>query len=76
MLGPEDMPQGCKSDHCARLVALRDAKVSLEKDAAQLTNTAQLLADQLSVLQEEESNLLSELASAQQVCVVLVLCVR
>ena len=67
MLTAEDMPTICKPEHWARLIALRDAKVSLETDAAQLSNTVQLLADQLEVLQAEEACLAAQLTAAQQV---------
>ena len=67
MLSSGDMPPGCKPDHWARLVALRDARLSLEVDAQQLTNTAQLLSAQLDVLQEEESGLVAKLGEAEQV---------
>ena len=66
-MGSADMPQGCKPEAWARLLALRDARISLEKDAAQLANTVQLLADQLDVLQQEAFSLLSNLAAAEQV---------
>lgn len=61
------MPQGCKAEHWARAVALRDARASVERDIVQLTNWVQLLSDQLIVLQEEEQHLVSVQASAQQV---------
>ena len=67
MLSVEDMPSMCKPELWARLIALRDAKVSLETDTAQLHNTVQLLADQLEVLQEEEALLQAELTAAEQV---------
>ncbi len=66
-LGSEDMPRLCKPEHWARLVALRDARVSLESDAAQLGNTVQLLSDQLVVLQDEQACLVSQLEAAEQV---------
>ncbi len=61
------MPRLCKPEHWARLVALRDARVSLESDAAQLGNTVQLLSDQLVVLQDEQACLVSQLEAAEQV---------
>lgn len=67
MLTAEDMPGMCKPEQWARLVALRDAKISLETDTAQLRNTVQLLTDQLEVLQEEEALLEAELTAAEQV---------
>lgn len=67
MLSGEDMPSMCKPELWARLIALRDAKISLETDTAQLHNTAQLLTDQLQVLQEEEALLAAELTAAEQV---------
>ncbi len=67
LLGSEDMPRLCKPEHWARLVALRDARVSLESDAAQLGNTVQLLSDQLVVLQDEQACLVSQLEAAEQV---------
>lgn len=67
MLTAEDMPGICKSEQWARLIALRDAKISLETDTAQLNNTVQLLGDQLEVLQEEQALLEAELTAAEQV---------
>ena len=61
------MPRFCKPEHWARLLALRDARVSLESDAAQLGNTVQLLSDQLLVLQDEQACLVSQLEAAEQV---------
>lgn len=67
LLSSEDMPSVCKPEVWARLIALRDAKISLETDTAQLHNTVQLLTDQLQVLQEEEALLATELTAAEQV---------
>lgn len=61
------MPSVCTPQLWARLIALRDAKISLETDTAQLHNTVQLLTDQLQVLQEEEALLTTELTAAEQV---------
>ena len=61
------MPSLCRPEVWARLIALRDAKISLETDTAQLHNTMQLLTDQLQVLQEEEALLTTELTAAEQV---------
>ncbi|KAL3139282.1 Cilia- and flagella-associated protein 43 [Trebouxia sp. C0009 RCD-2024] len=66
LLSSEDMPSVCKPEVWARLIALRDAKISLETDTAQLHNTVQLLTDQLQVLQEEEALLATELTAAEQ----------
>ena len=71
MLTVEDMPGMCKPEQWARLIALRDAKVSLETDTTQLKNTVQLLTDQLEVLQEEQAVLEAELTEAEQVLSVL-----
>ena len=67
LLEPAEMPSGCRAEQWARLVALRDARVSLETDTAQLTNTVQLLSDQLEVLQEEEARLVAQLESTEKV---------
>lgn len=67
LLGSEDMPRLCKPEHWARLLALRDARLSLDSDAAQLGNTVQLLSDQLVVLQDEQACLVSQLEAAEQV---------
>ncbi len=67
LLGIEDMPRLCKPEHWARLLALRDARLSLESDAAQLGNSVQLLSDQLVVLQDEQACLVSQLEAAEQV---------
>lgn len=67
MLTAEDMPGMCRPEQWARLIALRDAKVSLETDTAQLKNTVQLLTDQLAVLQEEEALLEAKITAAEQV---------
>lgn len=61
------MPSVCKGEQWARLVALRDARLSLDADTARLAHTAQLLSNQLVLLQDEEMGLLSELATAEQV---------
>ncbi|KAL3160747.1 hypothetical protein ABBQ32_010656 [Trebouxia sp. C0010 RCD-2024] len=66
LLSNEDMPSVCTPQLWARLIALRDAKISLETDTAQLHNTVQLLTDQLQVLQEEEALLTTELTAAEQ----------
>lgn len=71
MLTVEDMPSMCKPEQWARLIALRDAKVSLETDTAQLKNTSQLLTDQLEVLQDEQALLEAELTVAEQVLCIL-----
>ena len=67
MLAVEDMPSICKAEHWVRLIALRDAKISLETDTAQLQNTVLLLTDQLQVLQEEQAVLDAEHTAAEQV---------
>lgn len=67
MLTVEDTPSMCKPEQWARLIALRDAKVSLETDTAQLKNTAQLLTDQLEALQDEQALLEAELTAIEQV---------
>lgn len=67
LLGIEDMPRLCKPEHWARLLALRDPRLSLESDAAQLGNSVQLLSDQLVVLQDEQACLVSQLEAAEQV---------